>query len=637
MYICPYMKFHNPEILYALLLLSIPFIVHLFKFRRFKKVWFPNVSFLFLIERESRRSRKLKKYLVLFLRTMAFLFVILAFAKPYFPSKINASSDLHIVFDASPSVLYSEENKTIRQELLSALQSVLTDEKTYYFHDRNETYFFTGREIVEHLQKSPVSPYVFNHSEYLNDLSKQDSIPKTVYYFTDSQFLTNRDLDLIRRDSLSEYHFFIQKPDFPSNAYVDTLFMTGKDLYSIGLDVVVKSKGRSFKLAVELVVKGKTLFKKDLEVTGDFSDTIHFEIPKKYGVHFGEVRLKGEQKAGFDNVLYFVLPRPLSYRVLIAGKEIPSYLKSLFAEDFVQAEMYKPEKIPWERINEFDLTVFYGWEPYYNWNLIQKYAQTKPVVFIPDFTENDGFFYERFFTNEPALDTIKRNVDHINYSSRFFQDVFQKKERQFHAPFSRKYYRMIPNGEVLLSMTGGVPFFVRKGNVYFFTSALHLPESNFYLSPLIVPAFYKPLMKKQNLSSLYNYFPAHGFVDLDIPIMEKPIKIQNQKHSFIPYMERKDGKTRVFLENHLTEPGIYFVLSDQDTVDILAFNYDRRESQLDYASNLHSTGRIHVIHSKSELESDQEKSPNKLQRILFLLALLFVLLEMIVLRYVKWD
>ena len=41
------MQFKNPEILYALFLLLIPIIVHLFQLRKFQKVTFTNVAFFY--------------------------------------------------------------------------------------------------------------------------------------------------------------------------------------------------------------------------------------------------------------------------------------------------------------------------------------------------------------------------------------------------------------------------------------------------------------------------------------------------------------------------------------------------------------------------------------------------------------
>ena len=54
------MQFKNPEILWALLLLLIPILIHLFQLRRFKKTPFTNVKMLQKVVVESRKSRSLK-------------------------------------------------------------------------------------------------------------------------------------------------------------------------------------------------------------------------------------------------------------------------------------------------------------------------------------------------------------------------------------------------------------------------------------------------------------------------------------------------------------------------------------------------------------------------------------------------
>src|SRR5690606_2058922 len=79
------MKFVHPEILWALSALSIPIIVHLFNFRKFKKVFFSNVSFLREIQVETQSRSKLKHLLILFSRMLAIACIVLAFAQPFIP------------------------------------------------------------------------------------------------------------------------------------------------------------------------------------------------------------------------------------------------------------------------------------------------------------------------------------------------------------------------------------------------------------------------------------------------------------------------------------------------------------------------------------------------------------------------
>ena len=54
------MQFKHPEILYALLLLIIPIIIHLFQLRKFQKVAFTNVQFLKELTIQTRKSLEIR-------------------------------------------------------------------------------------------------------------------------------------------------------------------------------------------------------------------------------------------------------------------------------------------------------------------------------------------------------------------------------------------------------------------------------------------------------------------------------------------------------------------------------------------------------------------------------------------------
>ena len=116
------MQFEHPELLYALFLLIIPILVHLFKLRRFQKEDFTNVKFLKRVVQQTRKSSQLKKFLVLFSRLSLLGFLILAFAKPYFPAKSETSTkDLIIYLDNS----YSLQLKKQGDELLEVARNEL--------------------------------------------------------------------------------------------------------------------------------------------------------------------------------------------------------------------------------------------------------------------------------------------------------------------------------------------------------------------------------------------------------------------------------------------------------------------------------------------------------------------------------
>ena len=64
------MQFKHPELLWALLVLLIPIIIHLFQLRRFQKVTFTNVKFLKNVKLQTRKSSQIKKWLVLITRLL---------------------------------------------------------------------------------------------------------------------------------------------------------------------------------------------------------------------------------------------------------------------------------------------------------------------------------------------------------------------------------------------------------------------------------------------------------------------------------------------------------------------------------------------------------------------------------------
>jgi hypothetical protein len=97
------MQFKHPEILYALFALLIPIFIHLFQLQRFVKIPFTNVRFLKEIELQTRKSSRLKKWLILMSRLAALAAMILAFAQPYF-SKSDTAKDWETVIYIDNSI-----------------------------------------------------------------------------------------------------------------------------------------------------------------------------------------------------------------------------------------------------------------------------------------------------------------------------------------------------------------------------------------------------------------------------------------------------------------------------------------------------------------------------------------------------
>lgn len=86
------MSFIYPYFLFGLAAISIPIIIHLFHFRRYKKIYFSSTKFLHQITDETEKQSKLKHLLVLLARILVVSCLVLAFARPYIPYTENLVS-----------------------------------------------------------------------------------------------------------------------------------------------------------------------------------------------------------------------------------------------------------------------------------------------------------------------------------------------------------------------------------------------------------------------------------------------------------------------------------------------------------------------------------------------------------------
>src|SRR5690625_6732207 len=104
------MTFLNPLALLALAAAAIPLVVHLFNFRRPRRIDFSSIEFLRTVEKSTMQRVRVQEWLLLLLRTLAVACLVLSFARPILSGDDAASvvergsHATAIVIDASPSM-----------------------------------------------------------------------------------------------------------------------------------------------------------------------------------------------------------------------------------------------------------------------------------------------------------------------------------------------------------------------------------------------------------------------------------------------------------------------------------------------------------------------------------------------------
>ena len=125
------MTFLSPSILWGLLAISIPIIIHLISLRHTRDTEFSTLRFIKSLKHETIRHLRIKQWLLVLLRTIAILCLILMFARPLMigTSTGKLAGDVEsravIVIDNSASMAVQTDDGTLLDRAKSSLPAIL--------------------------------------------------------------------------------------------------------------------------------------------------------------------------------------------------------------------------------------------------------------------------------------------------------------------------------------------------------------------------------------------------------------------------------------------------------------------------------------------------------------------------------
>jgi hypothetical protein len=167
---------------------------------------------------------------------------------------------------------------------------------------------------------------------------------------------------------------------------------------------------------------------------------------------------------------------------------------------------------------------------------------------------------------------------------------------------------------------------------------------------LFVPTFIRIGALSLKPSPIYYKSSASEAIDitLDKNDKEKPLHIvqANSEFDMIPEQRIVNSKTTLFTQNQVSEAGHYTVNQGDKVVLGLGFNYDRKESDMRFFNEdelnawSDSLGLKNLTVLKSEESSiaqslKETNNGNKLWKLFLILALLFLLGEILIIRFFR--
>ena len=642
------MQFKHPEILYFLFLLVIPILVHLFQLRRFKKEYFTNVRFLKKLSIQTRKSSKIKKWLLLATRLLLLTFIIIAFAQPFFKAKDtkNSNNEMYIVLDNS----FSMQAKGQKGELLKrAVQELLEntpENQTFSLITNSETFWNTDiKSIRTELQNLKYSALPFQLESAMAKIkSRKSAFNKDVVIITDAVGLESKQLKSI--DSDFNTYFIIQEAEQKNNASIDSVFIhqTLDDFYEIGLKLSAFGE-KDKQIPVALYNQNK-LIAKTLTKFETKEKTIYFTIPKKDFHGYVSITDNG---LAYDNNLYFSISKPKKNNIISIGQpEKSNFLSRIYTNDEFNFNNFAIETLDYNALEKQNTIVLNELDeiPQALQTTLKSFVEKGGnLVLIPSAktsTNNLNPFLKIFGNIQfKSLENKEKLVTKINFNHPLFSGVFENKINNFQYPKTKTSFGIASSNPAVLYYEDQTAFLTSISNaissVYIFTAPINLENSNFQQSPLIVPVFYKMGINNQNngVNALTIGNNAPFLVDETLS-KDEILKVQNDAETFIPVQQILNDKVKLTFNDYPEQAGNFGIYNQKNRLQNISFNYNRTESDLDQAneeaiSDYKTIDSIETVFNT--LQTD--RTDNQIWKWFVIFALLFLVTEMAIIRFLK--
>jgi hypothetical protein len=670
------MNFLYPGFLFALLTIAIPIVIHLFNFRKFKKVYFSNVQFLKEAKEQNSSREKLKHLLVLFSRILAIVFLVFAFARPFVSSEKTINPALRnlvsIYIDNSYSMETVNKEGSLLDEAKRKTKEILGN---YGLNDQFQllTNDFEGKhqrqvgkdEFIQQLDDIKISSASRSLQQVISRLQAGAKNTNHVSYLL-SDFQKNFSGTLpIQADSNSAITFIKLNANSIPNISADSLWSLSPVHQSNQSERIVV-RLRNFgdedakDIPIKLSINGqqKAIGNVAVPAGKSITDTLNFS-GLNVGWQKGLLTIK-DYPLTFDDKLNFSFKVGKEMNILhITGDQSQTYVRSLFAADsyFKLTEM--PEgNIKYASFPSYSLIIVTGLkEPSSGLaQQLKSYVQSGgSVVIFPDLNAGASR-YSSFLTalSLPAVEQLNAGdpvSTTLDLKNELFKDVFDQVPKNLDLPVVNKYFSyaspntssrhdvlQLPLNKFLLAR-----YSIAAGKIYLSSSSLDSKDGNLARHPVFVPIMFKIAFGSSRAFPLYYATGTSEVLESQkINLLRnQSLKLRSGQFEAIPDIRQTPGSTLLYVADQIKTPGFYDLIKGDSTLAVMAFNDNRIESDMHYSSDaalaqLFGKQKINIFNSKKDAQSLQvtaTSNSQELWKLCVILALVFLVIEILLVRF----
>jgi hypothetical protein len=656
------MSFNYPQFLWALTALSIPIIIHLFNFRKTTRIFFSNTRFLQQVKQETTQKRRLKQLLVLASRLLFLLFLVLAFAQPFLPAReqLTSQRNLVIYLDNSYSMSAPVEQKVRALDagigyVREVVELFPTETRfkliTNDFAPFSNTYK-SKSEILDQLSQVRMSPL----SRSFNEVVKRIGDPgNTVFWISDFQKSTvgeNMVLDSMWQIRLVPIEHQLTSNVFVDSIYLDNPFIIGGEKNT--LRVRLRNEGpRSVEgLVTKLTINEVQAATSSVTIEPNSLIETSFDLARGLKGFNKAVLSFSDFPVSFDNEFYFTLNYSGRLKIVeIKPDGRPTHVENVYGnKELFDFHGFAESNVDYSELAGADLVVINGINKIDNAlnAAIQLYRNNNGSLLVIPGVQPDNNSYKELL-NLPLTKTaspLLMELDKPDFQNPFFENVFEEKSVALAMPQAQKVVDWGVDRSAILRFKNGEPYLSRFNNTFVLASSLNREVSDLSTHAIFVPIMYRIAASGKKAERKPYYYLSSSLITVpaDSLVGDEPARMKGTQE-LVPSQRRLGDKLLLEIPRYSINHGFYYVTHGSDTLDLLAFNLEKKESMLaqftgeEVKTAIGGGNQVSIFKATSaETFSNEIKERylgTPLWKYALILALLFLLAEVLLIRFLK--
>ena len=674
------MQFVYPGFLWALAILAVPIIIHLFYFRRYKKVNFTNVRFLKEVKDETSTRNKLKHLLVLLSRLLAIGFLVLAFVQPFIPVDDNmekGSKAVSIFIDNSFSMNALSQDvplldlaKKRASEIISGYnQEDQFQVLTHSFQGKNQR-LLNKDDALARVDEVAITPKVNTLERVINrqqqllvDHPERSGI---IYVISDfQQSITSIGNQI---DSTITYNFIPIQSVQENNVSIDSCWFAGpvhmvneNNPLFIKMTNYGSQAAENIRLSMYKNGQEQPLGSVNIAAGTSVIDTVNI-TPFDAGWKETQIKIT-DYPITFDDTYYLTYQVKDEINVLIINDRVANpYLQAAFSGiQYFKTTNTNTNNIQYASFPSYQLIILNE-----TINLssgliseLKEYAgEGGNLLIFPGKDSNIEQYNDLLQslganTYEPYQER-ERQIADINTDEFVFNNVFERTRPNLRLPKTLGNFpltRFPSKGEeYILRYRDGQTFVGKylfgKGYVYVSSAPVNIEISDLTKNAeVFVPMLYKMSIASSESNKIAYTIGANEVLQLENKANAADLvyKMVSSEQEWIPRQTAVGNKIYISFDDQIENAGYAKVMWNNEEEGVYGFNFDRTESDLSMLSrsdlNDQFGDRINIINDQAIADFSkyiQEKNSGRtLWRWCLLLALSFLLIEVLILRFWK--